>query len=95
MPLPTQENIYVYIEELIDQRQYAEQQYQLLATEMVYEGNSVQHWHNKAEAYGNALSNAWAALRDAGIKPDGEKDVVAGIKELAARATKNGEVTER
>ena len=44
--------------------------YNLLATEMIYQGNSVQHWHAKAEAYKGIVSAVCEAFRKLGY--DGE-----------------------
>lgn len=51
-----------------------------------YKGNSVGWWWSKAVNYRNALGDAWEALREAGIQSDGETDVAAAIRKLAARA---------
>ena len=78
------------IEDLIDRTREAEEKYRQLAEELIYksgvvQGNSVGWWHSKATAYRAALERAWEALNEAGVKADGEKDVAAGIRELAAR----------
>lgn len=41
-----------------------------------YKGNSVQWWHNKAKAYGNAL------LEIHDLIPWGQKDVVEKVKDV-------------
>ena len=53
-----------------------------------YKGNSVGWWWSKAVTYRSALGSAWEALREAGIQSDGETDVAAGIRKLAARVPK-------
>lgn len=73
------------IEDLVDRCRAAEENYRALAEEMIYEGNSVSWWHSKAIAYRDALGRAWDALSEAGIRADGQTDVAAGIRKLAAR----------
>lgn len=53
-----------------------------------YKGNSVGWWWSKAVTYRSALGAAWEALREAGIQSDGETDIAAGIRKLAARVPK-------
>lgn len=47
---------------------------------IAYKGNSVAHWHNKAVVYRDALGEAWTALIEAGIHPDGKTDVATAIR---------------
>lgn len=78
------------LEELVERMQQAERDCDLMASETIYRGNSVSWWHSKAIAYRDALDEAWDALREAGIRPDGHSKTVAlGIKELAARVGEN------
>jgi len=77
------------IGDLIEEFTRIEENYHLLATEMVYEGNSVQWWRSKALAYKAALSKAWDALHAAGIKAAGKTDVAAGIAILSERGRKD------
>jgi hypothetical protein len=72
------------IRQAIEERDAAIRNTELLATEMVYHGNSVQWWHSKATAYKSALGEAWDALRAAGIQSDGQTTVAEGIRKLAA-----------
>lgn len=58
--------------------------YDSLANELVFHGNSVYHWHSKANAYKQALGQSWAALREAGLPADGNTDVAAMIRKLSA-----------
>ena len=71
------------ISQAIEERNDALERLHMMASEMVYQGNSVQHWYNKAKAYQSALQKAWDALQANGIHPDGEMDVAAGIQKLA------------
>ena len=80
------------IRQAIEERDSAVEDTHLLANEMVYMGNSVNHWWSKAKANGNALSRAWDALREAGINPDGEMEVSDAIRLLAKKKTPGGEV---
>lgn len=73
------------LEGIVDRMRTAEENYELLASEMVYEGNSVSWWCSKAKRYKASLGDAWDALREAGVHPGDGKDVAAGIRELAAK----------
>ena len=73
------------IRQAIEERDAMEHAYHLLAGEMVYEGNSVQHWRSKARAYGDAVTGVWNELKAAGIVCDGRKSCTEGVRELAAR----------
>jgi hypothetical protein len=44
--------------------------------EKYYKGNSIQHWHNKAVAYGNTISELWAVLKSKGFGEDGKTSIV-------------------
>ncbi len=57
----------------------ANERYRLLATELVYEGNSVQHWQQKARAYQAAIDAAWDSMRKAGHHPDGKTTLASAI----------------
>jgi hypothetical protein len=70
------------VREVIEELDHVKQQYHFLASEMVYEGNSVQHWCQKARAYKEALGEAWKALAEAGVHPDGNTSVADGIRKL-------------
>lgn len=59
-----------------------EENYRLLASEMVYEGNSVAWWHSKAINYRAALGEAWNALEELGINADGKTSVADAIRGL-------------
>ena len=69
--------------EAIEERDRVEQAYHDLANNMIYEGNSISWTKSKADNYGAALGEAWGALKEAGIKCDGQKTVTEGIRELA------------
>jgi hypothetical protein len=85
-PLPKQERTDLdLINQAIEKRDEIEQRYHDLAQNMVYEGNSVAHWCNKARAYKSAISEVWEELKKAGITPDGYKSSADGIRELAER----------
>ena len=71
------------IRQAIEERDSAIRQCDELATQMIYRGNSVCWWHSKAKNYGNALLEAWGALKEAGIKCDGSTTVAEGIRLLA------------
>ena len=71
------------IRQAIEERDAAIQRCDELATQMIYKGNSVGWWHSKAENYGNALLEAWGALKEAGIPCDGATTVAEGIRRLA------------
>lgn len=49
-----------------------------------YRGNSVSYIHSKMTVYGSAIDAAWAALKTAGVKPDGHTSIADGIARLAA-----------
>jgi len=55
-------------ERMRERAQWAENAYRLLATEMIFEGNSVQHWHAKAEAYKGIVFAVCNAFRDLGYQ---------------------------
>ena len=74
--------------EAIEERDMMEQQYNDLANELIYEGNSVSWWHSKAKNYGNALTEAWKALYECGVVADGETTVAEGIREYKKAADK-------
>ena len=71
------------IKQSIEERGDAIQRYHDLASQMVYEGNSIQWGYFKSKNYGSALLEAWDALREAGIKCDGRTTVAEGIRLLA------------
>ena len=73
------------IAQAIEERDDALMRYHQLATEMIYEGNSISWIHSKAKNYGNALTEAWKELKAAGIECNGSKSVAEGIRELASR----------
>lgn len=73
------------IRQAIEERDAAIAQAADLAQRMIYRGNSVGWWHSKATNYGNALLEAWAALKAAGIPCDGQTTVAEGIRKLAAK----------
>lgn len=54
-----------------------------MASEMVYRGNSVQHWHAKATAYSDVIMRLWDVLKEAGVKQQG--DVVNTVREALAK----------
>ena len=62
-----------------------EEKYFVLASELVYNGNSVQHWCSKAKAYGDAIMQCWDVLKEAGRPPDGKTQlheaIAAAIRE--------------
>lgn len=53
---------------------------------LCYRGNSVAHWVTRAQARGKGLDDAWKALQELGIHPDGKLDVAAAIRLLATRS---------
>jgi hypothetical protein len=73
------------IRQAIEERDAAKRDLELLASEMVYKGNSISWIHSKAENYKAALGRAWDALIEAGIPCDGQTDVAEGIRKLAAK----------
>ena len=73
------------IKQAIEERDEAALQYYHLAQNMVYHGNSVSHWHDKAKAYRDAIGKVWNELLAAGIACDGNKSCDDGVRELAAR----------
>jgi hypothetical protein len=77
------------IKQALEERDDALQQVELMATETVYRGNSVQHWHAKATAYGNVIMRIWDVLRDAGVKQEG--DVVSTVRAALANRTADRE----
>jgi hypothetical protein len=44
--------------------------------EKYYKGNSIQHWHNKAVAYGNTISELWTVLKSKGFGADGKTSII-------------------
>lgn len=64
----------------IEERDDALEKVELMAREMVYRGNSVQHWHAKATAYGDCIMRIWKVLDEAGVKRCG--DVVDTVRSL-------------
>jgi hypothetical protein len=74
------------IAQAIEERDDALLKYHQLATEMIYNGNSISWIHSKARNYGDALTAAWTELKAAGIECTGSKSVAEGIKELASRS---------
>ena len=70
------------LEALIEENQRLKQAYYDLAENMVYEGNSIQWIHSKAQNYGNALSDAWQSLNAKGVVADGNTTVAQGIDKL-------------
>lgn len=50
------------IDDLREELEAAKADYELLANEMIYQGNSVQHWRAKACAYGGVVGRVFAAL---------------------------------
>lgn len=73
------------IRQAIEERDEMERKYHFLATELVYEGNSVEWWRSKAVAYRDAVDAVWRELRAAGISADGTKTCADGVRELAAK----------
>lgn len=53
-----------------------------LAEKMVYRGNSVAYIYNKKDAYAKTIDDIWAALKEAGIHPDGETSCVDIVRNL-------------
>lgn len=47
------------VEHLIEEVERLENELHLLASEMVYQGNSVQHWAQKARAYKDAVGKGY------------------------------------
>lgn len=82
------------IRKAIEERDDIEQRYYDLAQNMVYEGNSVSHWCNKARAYENTVSGVWEELKKAEINPDGRKSCVDGVRELAERCSGKEDLNE-
>lgn len=65
------------------ERDRLEQSYHLLASEMVYEGNSVQHWQQKAKAYKSCAGAVYELKQLTGSEaPD---EVVETVQALAAQ----------
>lgn len=81
------------IRQAIEERDAALAEVDALAARMEYRGNSVSWWHSKATNYGNALLDAWSALKEAGIVCDGQTTVAEGIRKLA-RASGNGSTVD-
>lgn len=54
--------------------------YQLLADEAVYEGNSISWTYRKAIKYRDALERAWSAMAEAGYPADGETELSDAIR---------------
>lgn len=48
---------------------------------LCYNGNSVSWWCSKAQAYKDAIGQAWDVLRKFGVVPNGGKDVATAIRE--------------
>ena len=65
----------------------ADNRYHLLASELVYEGTSVQHWRSKAKAYGDAIMQIWDVLREAGYPPGQGKKVVEVVADAIRKGT--------
>lgn len=55
--------------ELVEERNQLARDLELLATEMVYHGNSVAHWEQKARAYKAIVGRLCDALSAAGYPP--------------------------
>lgn len=71
------------IKQALEERDDALQKVELMASEMVYRGNSVQHWHAKATAYSDVIMRLWDVLKEAGVKQQG--DVVNTVREALAK----------
>ncbi len=52
---------------------------------ITYRGNSVSWIHGKAQANGRALMEAWTALAELGIHPDGQTKLADAIRKLKPR----------
>lgn len=85
------------IRQAIEERDDAIQKLDLLAREMVYRGNSVQHWHAKATAYGDCIMRLWKIVNEAGIKRgpgDSIEHIVQRLASLAGCERCGGSVSE-
>ena len=74
-----------YIREVNDELSRVEENYHLLAHEMVYEGNSVQWWQSKATAYRKAIEDVWTILGKYGVKADGKTSVVEALDNFLSK----------
>lgn len=72
-----------HLEEVLDERDDVVARYHLLASEMVYEGNSVQHWCHKARAY-KECAGAISKLKEI-TGTDSPDAVVEAVNALAAK----------
>jgi hypothetical protein len=72
------------IRELVDENRRLQRQYDDLAERMIYEGNSISWTHSKAKNYGDALLDAWAALREIGVPNDGTETVAEAIRKYCS-----------
>jgi hypothetical protein len=71
------------IRDAIEERDDAIRAVEDLAESMIYRGNSVGWWQSKADNYKSALREAWAELKAAGVKSDGQTTVAEAIKKLS------------
>jgi len=75
-------------DELVKENTRLKYDMKLLASEMVYNGNSVSHWYAKAKAYKAAVGRMCDVATKHGIKIDGKTDVVDWIDAHLGAATK-------
>lgn len=80
------------VRQAIEERDDFERRYYDLASNMVYEGNSVAHWRNKAVAYKDVIGKVWDELQAAGIACDGTRSCVEAVRDLAASLAQPKEV---
>jgi len=74
-------------DELVEENIRLRSDIKLLASEMVYNGNSVSHWYAKATAYKAAVGRMCDVATKHGIKLDGKTDVVDLIDSHLSAAT--------
>lgn len=76
-----QENFLRKVGAMRERIDFLEEDYHLLASQMVYNGNSVQHWEKKARAYKECAGVVYELKRIFGVEsPD---EVLDKVKELA------------
>jgi hypothetical protein len=81
-------------DKLMEERDQANEALARLANQMEFHGNSVQHWYDKAKAYGNIVFACTPALEKAGYKytpsPQGPKRFIANsVEALVNERDKN------
>ena len=75
------------VAELREELERAQRDYELLANESIYHGNSIGWIASKAKNYGDALLKAWEAVGDVGGTCDGKTPLHEAIRKQLTKVT--------